>query len=93
MLLRVKTTWPEEKLPLRLPLTRPMYAAGIFTGSNLPLLPRDTNLPLLSMSLKPTCLIPHLTLSTSPEKLQVKFTEELTNPETLFPRYVDVNCI
>ena len=51
-------TWPEDRLPLRLSLTRPMYAAGIVKGSNLSLLSRATNLPLLAMSFMPACLSP-----------------------------------
>ena len=34
--------WPEDELPLRLPATRPMYAAGTTSGIK-PALAKDTS--------------------------------------------------
>ena len=93
MLVRVKTACPDDAWLLRNPLTRPLYAWGTVTDT-WPVLPRITSLWLLSIwSGKLELLIPQVTVSTAPEKLQVKFTEEPNNPNTVFWLYCNVNCI
>jgi len=91
MLLRVKMACPEDELPLRLPLTRPMYDCGTFTDT-WPLLERDTNLLSLGIIDELVSFSPQVTIVALPEKLQVKFTEDPTNPVTFFLPYGDMNC-
>jgi len=94
MLLRVKMACPEEELPLRLPLTRPMYDCGTVTDT-WPLLERDTSLLSLGIVGELGSFSPQVTIVVIvalPEKLQMKFTEDPTNPVTVFPPYGDMNC-
>ena len=86
--LSVNTAWPETLLPLRLPLTRPLYSAGTGTDTGLPDWLKATIIPLLTKLLAPSRLSPQRTPRTPLEslmKLQVKFKEEPTNPVTDFP--------
>ena len=83
--------WPEDESPLRLPLTRPVYDCGTVIDT-WPLLERDTSLLSLGIVGKLGSFSPHVTVIALPEKLQVKFTEDPSNPVTVFPPYVDVNC-
>ena len=40
--------WPEDELPLRFPLKRPVYAGRTDIGYGEPALPRDTSHPLFT---------------------------------------------
>lgn len=83
--LRVKITW----LPVCLPDTLPIYAAGVLTGSGLPL-KKDTSNPGGVSKAKGVAANPHSTLVNDDEKAQVKFTEQPAVPLTTFPLYEDV---
>ena len=83
--LRVKITW----LPVCLPDTLPVYAAGVLTGSGLPL-KKDTSNPGGLSKAKGVTANPHSTLVNDDEKAQVKFTEQPAVPLTTFPLYEDV---
>lgn len=82
---------PEDESPLRLPLTRPTYDCGTVNDTWL-LLERDTSLLSLGIIGELGSFSPQVTIFALPEKLQVKFTEDPTNPVTVFPPYIDTNC-
>ena len=82
--------WPESESPLRLPLTRPVYDCGT-VNDTWPLLERDTSLLSLGIVGELGSFSPQITVSTLPEKLQVKFTENPGNTVTVFPRYLEAN--
>ena len=82
MLLRVKITWLEDELPLRLPFTRPVYVGELVNDIK----PNWSMVTSFVLRIFPAAFAsPQLSDPTSPEKPQVKFTEEPTNPEMAFP--------
>ena len=78
-------TWPEDESPLRLPPKRPLYAAGADDDDDIPSLATITSILPASIKFAPACLSPQATCPTLPVKLQVKFTDEPTDPFTVFP--------
>ena len=73
MPLRLKMTWPEDELSLRLPVTRPVKLWCTYTV--FPKVFRNNILPFFSIVAALVALKPNSVPATSPENLQVKFTD------------------
>ena len=91
MPLRLKMTWPEDELPVRLPVTRPVKLWCTYTV--FPKVFRNNILPFFSIVAALVALKPNSIPATSPENLQVKFTDELIRLLTVIPWYGKINCI
>ena len=77
---------PEDELKVRPPLTRPLYDNGIDNANLMLTSFKDTSFPLVSkLFVTDSFLSPQVTVLTSPEKVQLKFTVEPTNPVIVFP--------
>ena len=88
MNIRVNIARPEDMSPL--PITRPAYAEGTVTGCG-PDWSNPASIALEFMSSISALLSPHSTVLILPEKFQVKFKEDPTNPLTYFPSYGVLN--
>ena len=91
MPLRLKMTWPEDELPVRLPVTRPVKLWCTYTV--FPKVFRNNILPFFSIVAALVALKPNSIPATSPENLQVKLTDELIRLLTVIPWYGKINCI
>ena len=85
MPLRLKMTWPEDELPVRLPVTRPVKLWCTYTV--FPKVFRNNILPFFSIVAALFALKPNSILATCPENLQVKLTDELIRLLTVIPWY------